>query len=936
MRPRPGSFGPSLGIRPGEGGRVLAVAALFALVEAGRALGEVGVETLVQGRFGPAGLPSVLPWLYMALGALGLVVAVVFGAALGRVDRGRLFVAVLGLAAGVMVLGWLALPDGSDAALVGLWLAVALVASLLMTITWTMAGATFDARQARRIFPLLTAAAIAGGFVGSLAAGPLTALLGAADLVVLEAAALAIAVPLVAALSRRTRSRRRPAVAGSIVDEMRRGMDTVRASPLLRRIAACYVLLAVLMFSIQYPFTVAVATALPTDAERATALGILSAAVTATSFLVSAFVARRVYARFGVSAGAVLLPVVYLVGFGVWLAWFTFPTAMAVRFAQQVAQRGISNASWSAFYNVVPAERRAQVIAFNDGVPGQLGTILSGILLLLASRALAPDIVSWLGLAIAAITTVLVLGIRRGYGRSLVAALRSGTGERLLEGGPGVAGLVHDPSVRTALLSALEAPEPGVREVAARLLGEAGPDGDTTWEPLVVATRDADARVRLAALGALARLGAAAPDADPGGPATHPDLESLSSDPDARVRAAAIVARAGNDTDMIVGLAADPDAAVRATALAALTPSAGARMQVGARAVAISGLHDPAGQVRAAAAAALGADDTSPSDLIDELGDRRDPSTPAVLHALARLTARIGQDPAIRAPVLAFADARLARLMTLRSARRALGDGVGETPRFLADVLRLREQATLTDLLGALAVLGAPEASGLVRRCLGSTDPDIRAQAIEALESLGDPRLARRVSALLDEDPARVPGGQHRGAVLDGLAHDDDPWLRRLAHACLEDGAVTDTTRTMTELETMLALRRVPLFEGLDPEDLQRIAAYAVERSYAAGEVLMAEGDPSDELVVLLGGGVRVERAEPDGTSRFLRTYAAGEHIGELAVPRERPRAATVTADAEGARGLVVPGLGLREILRERPEAAMAMLATLAERLSRQ
>ena len=98
----------------------------------------------------------------------------------------------------------------------------------------------------------------------------------------------------------------------------------------------------------------------------------------------------------------------------------------------------------------------------------------------------------------------------------------------------------------------------------------------------------------------------------------------------------------------------------------------------------------------------------------------------------------------------------------------------------------------------------------------------------------------------------------------------------------------------------------------------------------------MAEGDPSDELVVLLEGGVRVERAEPDGSRRFIRTYAAGEHIGELAVLRERPRAATVTADAEGARGLVVPGVGLREILRERPEAAMAMLATLAERLTRQ
>ena len=147
---------------------------------------------------------------------------------------------------------------------------------------------------------------------------------------------------------------------------------------------------------------------------------------------------------------------------------------------------------------------------------------------------------------------------------------------------------------------------------------------------------------------------------------------------------------------------------------------------------------------------------------------------------------------------------------------------------------------------------------------------------------------------------------------------------------------MADTARTMTELEMMLALRRVPLFEDLDPEDLQRIAASAVERSWEPGAVLMTQGEPSDELVVLLAGGVRVERAEPDGTTRFIRDYEAGEHIGELAVLRERPRAATVIAREEGARGLVVPGAGLRGILRERPDAAMAMLATLAERVSRQ
>ena len=58
-------------------------------------------------------------------------------------------------------------------------------------------------------------------------------------------------------------------------------------------------------------------------------------------------------------------------------------------------------------------------------------------------------------------------------------------------------------------------------------------------------------------------------------------------------------------------------------------------------------------------------------------------------------------------------------------------------------------------------------------------------------------------------------------------------------------------------------------------------------------------------------------------------------HFGELAVLLERPRVATVISHEEVST-LVIDGDGLTSILRERPEAAMAMLATLAERISQQ
>ena len=144
-----------------------------------------------------------------------------------------------------------------------------------------------------------------------------------------------------------------------------------------------------------------------------------------------------------------------------------------------------------------------------------------------------------------------------------------------------------------------------------------------------------------------------------------------------------------------------------------------------------------------------------------------------------------------------------------------------------------------------------------------------------------------------------------------------------------------DTERTLGEIDRMMFLRRVPLFGGLAPEDLQRVAAIAVEHLYAADEPLVREGDPGEDVIVIVEGSVRVVRGA-GGDERVVRSYAAGDHVGELAFLRQQPRAATVRADADGVRGLVISGEGLRALLTERPEAAMAMLATLAERISQE
>ncbi len=144
-----------------------------------------------------------------------------------------------------------------------------------------------------------------------------------------------------------------------------------------------------------------------------------------------------------------------------------------------------------------------------------------------------------------------------------------------------------------------------------------------------------------------------------------------------------------------------------------------------------------------------------------------------------------------------------------------------------------------------------------------------------------------------------------------------------------------ETIQLVSDVDRMLALRRVPLFEALGPEDLHRVATSAEERSWDEGAELMIEGDIGNELVAIVEGSVRVVHRD-DGVEHELRTYGPGDHIGELAVLREAPRAATVIAQPPGVRGLVINGEAIGALLRERPDAAMAMIATLAERISQQ
>src|SRR4029079_6412770 len=199
---RPGSVSSRLrratNVRDDEVAIIGLIALVFAALEMGRGIGEVGVNTLVLSR-----LPAyALPWLYIPLGAISLVIAVAFGAALGRVAKARLFGITL-VVVGVLLLAEFvllaAIPDIVPIA----WLTVMAAGTMAATITWTVATSSLDVRQAKRLFPICTAAAIAGYLAGSLLAGPVGGAVGAAALIGIQGILFAVAAVVIARLASR-------------------------------------------------------------------------------------------------------------------------------------------------------------------------------------------------------------------------------------------------------------------------------------------------------------------------------------------------------------------------------------------------------------------------------------------------------------------------------------------------------------------------------------------------------------------------------------------------------------------------------------------------------------------------------------------------------------------------------------------------------------
>jgi MFS family permease len=87
-------------------------------------------------------------------------------------------------------------------------------------------------------------------------------------------------------------------------------------------------------------------------------------------------------------------------------------------------------------------------------------------------------------------------------------------------------------------------------------------------------------------------------------------------------------------------------------------------------------------------------------------------------------------------------------------------------------------------------------------------------------------------------------------------------------------------------------LQAIPMFGPLGPVTLDALARALDTVRFAAGDVVVREGDESDRFYIIESGTVRVTA----GDGHLLRVEGPGEYFGEIGLLRDVPRTATITA----------------------------------------
>ena len=392
----------------------------------------IGILRPLRSAFALSGLAVGDFYQVYFVSAAVVVVAPIYNALADRISWRRLIPATaVFFAASMLVFRLLYQPEAGWFGLVFYgW--YDLLAASLVTQFYMATQIFYNARDAKRAYPIVIAAGSAGATLGAFTHVFLPEGRGSENLLLVAGAALLLlGFGIAAVWAREAPDPPVEAARGEDPDLETGDLRRMAANPQLRLIAATVLLTILVKQFIDYQYNTLTREVFTDVGAIAGFLGLVDALTQWMPILVL-LALRPILRRWGAGVAVVIFPAAVMLATGalaaaVWLSTAALAVATAARTAEKVFRYSAERTGREILYVPVPEDIKLKAKSYIDvAIEKGLGKALSGALIAIPSLALASVsltgrllVIGVLGLAIAAVLLVTFLKVRREYVTSL-------------------------------------------------------------------------------------------------------------------------------------------------------------------------------------------------------------------------------------------------------------------------------------------------------------------------------------------------------------------------------------------------------------------------------------------------------------------------------------------------------------------------------------
>lgn len=372
--------------------------------------------------------PSLLPWAYLAMAVLALLVARVNRAALEHFSRARtLAITLLGGSVITLAFWFLSSLRGSASALVGFYVWTGLLATVVVVQFWLQLSEVLDIGQAKRVFAWIGAGGLLGAALGSACASLVLMATDARALVVVAAGFYAVSSLLPFAFWRGKSRALRPSRFRSSDPSAPSELRLLLSTPYLQRLMVILLTSTVIVTGVDFVFKASVHAAVPAN-ELGPFFARYYAVINALALLVQVIVAPRLLRTSGLNRALLVMPVLLLAAAGGFVFSGSLVAVIGLRAVDGVLRHSLNRTATEILYVPLSSRIREQFKSFSEAV-GQRGGQALASLLILAAIALGVEMkgLGWALLVLSAVWAVCILGLQSHYLDLFRTFLRDGT-----------------------------------------------------------------------------------------------------------------------------------------------------------------------------------------------------------------------------------------------------------------------------------------------------------------------------------------------------------------------------------------------------------------------------------------------------------------------------------------------------------------------------